>query len=249
MIYEPIPYNSCRICHAFKPWNEVNFVKSKRDGITRECRECRKQYRDEHKIEACRRAHEWRQRNPEREKANKEKQKVDPHAQAIKKAYQREYYQANRASFAAKNAAWQRQNPDKVAKAHRRYNETHPEVRRRIKQSRLTYARSLPSTFTGQDWRSALVYFHGCCAYCGNPPSLFDTYTVLHEEHFIAQINGGGYTPDNILPACQSCNLSKGERDPREWCIERFGKRKAREILARIEQYFEEFRAPVVSHS
>jgi 5-methylcytosine-specific restriction endonuclease McrA len=67
---------------------------------------------------------------------------------------------------------------------------------------------------------------------------LFDRNTVLHQEHHIPVAKGGGYTPNNILPACQSCNLSKGSRDPVEWLVNQFGQRKANAILKRIEGYF-----------
>lgn len=258
MIYEPIPFNRCRRCFQIKPWTKDYFIWSKRDGITRLRRDCMviqrreqyikhidrirktsKRYRDEHVEEARQCTRRWREHYPDKAKATLERQKSKPDYKAKRKAYNQRYYQANRAKFAVAKSVWQRQNRDKVKQAHHRYNEKHPEARRNVKRRRDSYARQLPSTFTGSDWRYALEYFHGCCAYCGNPPSLFDTYTVLHEEHYIAQINGGGYTPDNIVPACQTCNLSKGDQPPLDWLVKRFGKKKARQIAARIEQFFE----------
>lgn len=112
-------------------------------------------------------------------------------------------------------------------------------AKRRIQDRRRDAKRRLlPATFTNKDWRYALIYFHGTCAYCGNGPSLFDTNYVLHQEHFIPQSKNGGYTPNNILPACQQCNLSKGDSDARDWIKAKFGARKAVIILKRITSYF-----------
>lgn len=89
------------------------------------------------------------------------------------------------------------------------------------------------------EWQNALTYWHGVCAYCGNPPSLFDYNKVLHQDHFVPIVLGGGYTSDNMLPACQSCNFSKNDKEPKLWLIERFGKYKGSQILKRIQDYFE----------
>jgi 5-methylcytosine-specific restriction endonuclease McrA len=47
--------------------------------------------------------------------------------------------------------------------------------------------------------------------------------------------DGGQYTPDNIVPACPSCNSRKQKIDPFEWLVVR--ERRLREYL-KIEEYF-----------
>lgn len=43
------------------------------------------------------------------------------------------------------------------------------------------------------------------CQYCGaTPPG-----ALLHVDHIIAVANGGGNGKDNLITACQSCNLGK----------------------------------------
>lgn len=105
---------------------------------------------------------------------------------------------------------------------------------------RRTRVRALPVAFTSQDWQHALSYFHSICAYCGNGPSMFDVNWSLHLEHYIPLTSQccPGTIPTNVVPACQWCNLSKSNHDALEWLTERYGKRKAQQINARIQTYF-----------
>lgn len=44
------------------------------------------------------------------------------------------------------------------------------------------------------------------CQYCGAaPPSV-----LLHIDHIVAVANGGGNEADNLVTACENCNLGKG---------------------------------------
>lgn len=96
--------------------------------------------------------------------------------------------------------------------------------------------RELPATLTTEQWNYCLRYWYGCCAYCGAQQSLWN---VIEQDHFIAVSSGGGYTAENIIPACRSCNSSKNNHDSKTWLIDKFSKRKATKILRRISDYFE----------
>ncbi len=137
-------------------------------------------------------------------------------------------------------------NPEKQRESERKWRRNNPEKLRNKDERRRAKQHSQPYSFTEKDWLRALHYFCGCCVYCGNPPSLFDVHRILHQEHhipvepdYILAEPNPGYVPTNILPACQSCNLSKGNNNPEEWIVKRFGKRKARLILKNIQTYFE----------
>jgi len=95
----------------------------------------------------------------------------------------------------------------------------------------------LPDTFTERHWRHALTYFGHCCTYCGDQQGLWNPMT---SDHFIplSHPECPGTIPANMLPACKSCNSSKGTRDASEWLVEKYGSKKAKEILIRIETYF-----------
>lgn len=47
------------------------------------------------------------------------------------------------------------------------------------------------------------------CQYCGaHPPAV-----LLHVDHVVAVANGGRNDMDNLVTACEPCNLGKGARD------------------------------------
>lgn len=64
-----------------------------------------------------------------------------------------------------------------------------------------------PVPIEGQE--NLLDTFKGLCAYCPSPAATWD--------HVVPITKGGLTTPDNILPACASCNSSKGNRDLYRW--------------------------------
>jgi 5-methylcytosine-specific restriction endonuclease McrA len=51
------------------------------------------------------------------------------------------------------------------------------------------------------------------CAYCGSDGD----GRSLHADHLLAVKNGGRNFPENIVPACARCNLSKGSKQWRAW--------------------------------
>ncbi len=79
----------------------------------------------------------------------------------------------------------------------------------KIVRAHLTRARSMgkAATLTLAEWLHAVKDHRGYCAYCRINP-----YEVL--EHFVPLARGGGTTAQNCVPACSSCNTSKGGVDP-----------------------------------
>ncbi len=64
--------------------------------------------------------------------------------------------------------------------------------------------RGLPATLTLDEWEDILFLFDHRCAYC------MGVDLKLEQDHFIPVSKGGGYTLDNIVPACRPCNATKG---------------------------------------
>lgn len=60
-------------------------------------------------------------------------------------------------------------------------------------------------------WEATLGHFKNKCAYCG------DATKDLQQDHVIPLSKGGYYTKQNIIPACQHCNISKHNRDLTDW--------------------------------
>lgn len=66
------------------------------------------------------------------------------------------------------------------------------------------------------DWKAAMVFFGGRCAYCGKPQGKGKD-DRLDKDHLIAHSKGGETVKNNIVPACRKCNRGRGNRDWEEW--------------------------------
>jgi 5-methylcytosine-specific restriction endonuclease McrA len=66
------------------------------------------------------------------------------------------------------------------------------------------------SVISTEQWVRVVNAFDGCCAYCGKNG-------LLSADHFVALASGGKHVIGNLVPACVSCNGSKGAKDPFAW--------------------------------
>lgn len=252
MIYDSYPLKQCSSCHEYKSRTTdfFNYASREKDRLRRVCRECRKRiyYADPIKYRA--RAAEWQRNNPE--KAAKRKREWEQTHRPPPKQRNHQSSEVTRQHKRDNYRRWSRrraeQNPN--SRLNRRLFKTqHPdehkarerEQNRLAEQRRRARKRQVPNQFTNNDWQCCLLHFNGCCAYCSNPPRLFDRYAVLHADHFIpiSSPNCPGTVPWNIVPACQTCNGSKHDRDAVEWMRDKFGSRHAKRVLANIETYFD----------
>jgi hypothetical protein len=154
----------------------------------------------------------------------------------------RAYAKANRTKNRARSAAWRKTNADKVKAQDRAYYEANIDKVFINIQRRRARKEELPDTLTTEQWQVCIDYFGGCCAACGRPPGLWHRLSL---DHFIplSSDNCPGTTVFNAIPLCSGeggCNNSKGNKDALEWATEKFGKRKGKQIVARILAYFSE---------
>lgn len=242
----PDGYRRCTKCKEDK-LETVEFFKPQKlghKGLMAACRDCANAYQREHHAANPEIKREKRKRyDPEKKKAeakrdrerNKESYRrraarwyAENKEQSNESARQR--YYADRERRIAQAVEWQRNNPDKVR------------VRSNRRQAR---KRSLPDNFTQVDWERAVAYWNGCCAYCDNP--LYNLFgdVKAHADHFYALKDERclGTIPENMLPACSTCNLSKRHSDPTEWLTSKLGKAKAKKKLAAIQAYFDYLRS------
>jgi len=210
-VYEPIndpsKTKSCSICGWEKPTTDdyFNVNKYHKDGLCSECKEC-----------AADKTKQWAIENPDKVKAQYEREIQKPLYKARRNKNVRTYYATDK------------------GKAKRREHEAKRRARKK----------NLPINFDDKvDWLRCLEYFDYRCAYCGRMQGLWH---ILSKEHFIAENNGGGYTIDNIIPACHDleggsggCNNTKSDTPAEQWLVSKFGATKATEILESIRIYFE----------
>jgi len=111
---------------------------------------------------------------------------------------------------------WLRENPEKARKASRVWRESNPdryrETAKKWRVEHQDYWRKrvgtvgLTSEFKAEDWNLIQTVFGHRCAYClrGDLP--------LTMDHVLPISRGGRHTPENVVPACKSCNSRKKDR-------------------------------------
>jgi len=204
----------CTTCKETKAVSAFSRDSARKDGLFYQCKECE------------------RERKRVYYAANSEK---------VREAV-RVWQAANSEKVREAVRVYRAANPEKVREYARVYYAANPEKVRVHSQRRRARKANLPNTLTAAEWQYAIDYFYGYCAVCGRPPkNLFKTRRV-NADHWIPLSKGGGTTADNIVPLCSGedgCNNRKGNKDPEVWLALKFGKRKARVILQRINAYFE----------
>jgi 5-methylcytosine-specific restriction endonuclease McrA len=108
----------------------------------------------------------------------------------------RERYRRNAELRIASALKWAQDNPDKRQAARSK--------RKALKRSAGVF------TFTGRDWSRLCMKHSNKCAYCFSS-------APLTQDHVVPIIRGGTHSVGNILPACMSCNASKGAKLLMEW--------------------------------
>lgn len=168
----------------------------------------------------------WNKQNPERTRAialrnyrksrtkNPEKARMESTAASRRRRRDPRVREQDRKN----SQRWYRENRDgieayrpKSREANRRWRDRNPDkVRAAAKQRRARKAGApgvgVPSTV----WRQILVLHNHQCAYCGSIEN-------ITQDHMIPLCRGGEHSPENIVPACNSCNARKNARTPLEW--------------------------------
>lgn len=286
---DSIPLKQCSKCKEWFPRTHefFPFRKEAPDGLRGMCFPCyrtmkrqtversidhykatRGLYYDEHKDYLLKKNKEWREANPERVKANRDKWRSENYERVLElnnqsnarhrdkiNARSREYYNENKEKCHARGKNYYQRNTEKVLVRTKRNRNLKPEVynltAKLRHQRRKARKVALPDTFTQDDWQKALDYFDNQCAVCGRRA---DFWTKLAMDHWIPLSNPScpGTVAKNIVPLCNChnggenpagkppCNQSKHGSLPEAWLVSRYGKRKAKQILERIQAYFDQ---------
>jgi 5-methylcytosine-specific restriction endonuclease McrA len=104
------------------------------------------------------------------------------------------------------SAAWRAANPEKVKASNAARRKAHPEVFRIENARRRARKKGLPATLTTKEWEGIKSAYKHRCAYCEKKET---KRHMLTQDHVIPLSKDGGYTKDNIVPACKTCNSKK----------------------------------------
>jgi hypothetical protein len=199
-------------------------------------REYNRQYRATHAKEIAEYSREYYKRNrPEGRKSDYQTNRE------VILQQQKKYRQENQEKEYKRKRLYQQNNREKVLNYQRQWKENNRDKIRIYSQRRDARKRNLPDTYTVEEWLACLEYFNHCCAVCG--AQLRDLFGEIepHADHWIALNDPDcpGTVAENMVCLCNGCNVSKQDTQAIVWLIKKFGKSKAKQILMRIEAYFE----------
>lgn len=135
------------------------------------------------------------------------KLKHDPAARARNREKANAYRAANLDLVRERDRKRAKKEKAQRAAAQRRFHAKHPTKKGDLQRRRRAIKLGVPADLTDAQWKAIVQAHEGRCHYCGvKPPK-------LERDHVIPATKNGGYTAANIVPACRSCNASKGDRE------------------------------------
>lgn len=209
---------TCGKCREAKELNEFYKDSRNADGRMSPCKDCRnelaaKKYRetgDEWHKNRSKKHREWRS-SAAGKKSNKRYKQSDA-GKAAEKRYAK----------SPKGRASQRRSNSSLKGVRRvvRYLMTEKgKASRNVRsQRRLAKKMNTKNTLTQKEWLSILKQYDSRCAYC------YEKLDSPTQDHVVPLSKGGGYTRDNIVPACGSCNSSKGSKSLLMWMNYSYGR-------------------------
>jgi len=224
----------CSKCSRELPFDMFHKSKSSKDGLFFCCKQCSKEYckNNKERMRKCSKEHyeknkeEKNRRSMERYKENRaeislqRKRYYIEHKEEFSQRHKRWHeenkerlksiYERNKKNVCQRVRRYYEENRDKKKESDRNYRERNP-VRRRVNEQRREAMKlQLVATLTVEQWEFIKQEFGNRCSYCGKEKP-------LAQEHFIPLSKGGGYTAENIIPACNSCNSSKSATMFSQW--------------------------------
>jgi 5-methylcytosine-specific restriction endonuclease McrA len=151
---------------------------------------------------------EYRKNNPEKIRAtNRALYRKNP--DAVKQRIER-YRSAHPEKEKVRRAAWLVKNKDKMREHRTKWKQANPDAVNVHTRNRRAAKRAAPGSHSIQDVREIKKAQRNRCAYC----AVSLARVRPHVDHIIAIASGGSNDRRNIQILCETCNTSKGARDP-----------------------------------
>lgn len=126
-----------------------------------------------------------------------------------RKRFLKQWSLKNADTIAEKKRQYRLANLETIRARDRAYQKAFPEVIKRITSRRRSREKSAPGSFTAEDLKEQYEVQNGECFYCR-----VKLDGLGQVDHYLPLSKGGTNYPSNIVLACDSCNLSKGNRLP-----------------------------------
>lgn len=203
----------CSICNKMKPTSEFSKGKNK-SGYRSQCKECIHQAYLKNKEKILQKHKEYYESNKEsylhtcRVYKNSNKDSI--------KSKMHDYYLSHSETIKERSKRqFQNFTPEQMQKRKKylsdKFSTEEGRSYKRMKfHFRNAQIKKLPNTLTESEWEENKNLFDNRCAYCGKE-------SKLTQDHIIPVSRLGGYTKNNIVPCCPSCNSSKQDKDFVMW--------------------------------
>lgn len=224
----------CALCGETKPASDFHRAVREPCGLKSRCKPCISETaktwkpRDPVKLNAS--VRRWQANNPEKvreiARANYRRNHTRYRAERAEAylgsreailAEQKKRYHADaelRAKIIARSRARYAERPEEMKAYRARYRAENPEaVKAAANNARCARAAAEGRT-TRAEWLEITDYFDGFCAYCLGHESRVGRLT---KDHMQPITRGGSNWPDNLVPACKSCNSAKNAKTPLEF--------------------------------
>ena len=213
----------CTKCKIEKSLTEYYKDKNRKDGVRPDCKECncasRKKWREENpeKVKAIWK--KYREENPEKVKASRKKYYQENPEKV--KASRKKYYEENAEKERARQKIYRKTHREKERARHKKYYQENPEKERerlRLKESKRraqkldTQVEKITPSLLKEYWIKKGIDPQRCY-HCNK------TFEGLYEhlDHYYPLSKGGGHIKENLVPSCEHCNRTKGNKTPEEW--------------------------------
>ena len=192
----------CKSCDTkrSRKWRKANPERKKET--------CRK-WREENSERAKESVRKWRKENRERHNESNRKWREANRERA--KEYNRKWRESNQEWHKKNSRKWREKNPERAKEYVRKWRKENPEKVVAKGQKRRALKANADGTATAEQIKARFQYHENSCYYCG------DNESGLHVEHRIPLSRGGSNWPSNLVPACPTCNLSKGTKTEKEF--------------------------------
>lgn len=231
----------CSACKEYKDLSEFYKNKSKKDGLSCQCKSCARKYDtkyyEEHAEEKRNKAKAWYRSNKESalqyaaRYRNSHREELREYAKKRRIENSEKVREINRKSYAKNREKWiaharklrlenpeylmryRETNREELRKKGRKYISSHLDTVRINTQNYRARKRKAEGRHSIKDMRRTYKEQEGLCYYCGKSVAWEDR----HDDHIMPVSRGGSNWPNNMAITCATCNIQKGNKTAEEY--------------------------------
>lgn len=186
----------CCTCHKHRLESFFSKARNRKDGLYQQCKACNKKA-----------SQKYYKENRDKILVSVKAYSKRPIVAARIHKYCKQYYVKHRVEQLAAAKQWRRDNLERRRLYIQEWNKKNRKKVRAYQKAYKIRRYGTNPELTERGWQILLSVFRGCCAYCKRKLS------KLEQDHVLALSRKGRHAIGNVVPACRSCNATKGQGD------------------------------------